>query len=271
MDVYVPNYYGEFSCVASKCVHSCCKDWEIDVDDKSLKRFELNTEVNKHIKDGAIVLTKDERCPFLRKDGLCQMIIDYGEDYLCDICKDHPRFRNFYDDHIEMGLGLCCEEAVRVVLSYEGKFKLVNINDANDCLYIPEEFEFFLNRSTGINERLNALFVSEMASDERARLYYDLERLDDNWSKNLQLLIDNPVTREERERFISDNALGFEQLAVYFLYRHNYNSEFTVESCNLIADLCVKGLDLYDTVRMYSSEVEYSDTNIETLVYEVFF
>ena len=33
MNVYVPDYYPFFHCIASKCRHTCCAGWEIDVDD----------------------------------------------------------------------------------------------------------------------------------------------------------------------------------------------------------------------------------------------
>ncbi len=38
-----------------------------------------------------------------------------GEGALCAICREHPRFVNLYGDLEERGLGLCCEEAVRLL------------------------------------------------------------------------------------------------------------------------------------------------------------
>ena len=32
-------------------------------------------------------LTENERCPFLDENNLCKLIIEKGEDFLCDICK----------------------------------------------------------------------------------------------------------------------------------------------------------------------------------------
>ena len=40
-----------------------------------------------------------------------------GEDRLCDICREHPRFYNWFGDYTEVGLGLCCEEAERLLFS----------------------------------------------------------------------------------------------------------------------------------------------------------
>ena len=39
-----------------------------------------------------------------------------GEGYLCDICREHPRFYNF-TSVAEVGIGMSCPEAARVILS----------------------------------------------------------------------------------------------------------------------------------------------------------
>ena len=51
---------------------------------------------------------------------------------------------------------------------------------------------------------------------------------------------------------------------IYFLYRHPGNIFFACESVRLIAELCISsGKSLYEVARMYSSEIEYSDVNME--------
>ena len=77
----------------------------------------------------------------------------------------------------------------------------------------------------------------------------------------------------------------FEQLAIYFIFRHladamwdgDYASRvrFMLMSCYIIGALCVCfekkngsiGMDkIVDFVRMYSSEIEYSEENTEILM-----
>ena len=113
--IIVPDYYKKFQCIAGECKHSCCRGWEIDIDRESLARYEQIPDIAKHIDHQGVphFILRGGCCPFLRSDNLCQMIIDYGEDFLCQICTDHPRFRNFWTDRIELGLGLACEEAAR--------------------------------------------------------------------------------------------------------------------------------------------------------------
>ena len=44
---------------------------------------------------------------------------------LCQICTDHPRYRSFFSERTEIGVGLCCEEAARLILTKPEKTTLV--------------------------------------------------------------------------------------------------------------------------------------------------
>jgi lysine-N-methylase len=121
----VPEFYDSFHCIAGKCTDTCCIGWEIDIDDESAKRYakvqgEFGKRLQQNIEDGHFKLIPGDRCPFLREDGLCDMICHLGESSLCDICREHPRFVEVYGDIMEKGIGLCCEEAVRLLLESKG-------------------------------------------------------------------------------------------------------------------------------------------------------
>lgn len=135
MNIYVPDYYPTFRCIASRCRHTCCAGWEIDIDEESLARYgRLTGAFGERVRqgislDGAphFILTEDERCPLLTEDNLCALILREGEGALCQICRDHPRFRNYFSSRIEMGLGLACEEAARVILSWPRPLRLIRL------------------------------------------------------------------------------------------------------------------------------------------------
>jgi hypothetical protein len=61
-----------------------------------------------------------------------------GEGYLCDICREHPRFYN-YTDVAEVGLGMSCPEAARLILSSPDYAVIEEIGeihaDADELLY----------------------------------------------------------------------------------------------------------------------------------------
>lgn len=146
MITLVPEYYSNFKCKTGKCKHSCCIGWEIDIDDESLERFRKMPDVAQQIEyDGMphFRLADGERCPFLQEDGLCEMILKHGEGTLCQICTDHPRFRNFWTDRVETGLGLVCEEATRLILTWDKPFKLVKIAGGEEA-ELPEDEKYLL-------------------------------------------------------------------------------------------------------------------------------
>lgn len=148
MKVITPSYYSQFRCIAGACRHTCCEGWEVDIDEESLLRYRTMSDIAPQIdeSDGAphFRLSGNERCSFLNKDNLCELILRHGEDILCQICRDHPRFRSFWSDRTEVGLGLVCEEAGRLTLSQEKPMELVALSDdgANDPL--PEDEAWLL-------------------------------------------------------------------------------------------------------------------------------
>ena len=138
MKIFTPNYYNDFKCIADKCRHNCCIGWEIDIDDETLEIYKntkgkfskkLNDGINFNDECSCFKLDGKGRCAFLNKDNLCEIILNLGEDSLCQICADHPRFRNFYENATEIGLGLCCEEAGRIILGQDIPFSLVLHSD----------------------------------------------------------------------------------------------------------------------------------------------
>ena len=70
---------------------------------------------------------KGERCPFLNEENLCELICRLGEKSLCEICKEHPRFYAWMGEWKEAGLGLCCEEAVRLLLENQEKLEFETV------------------------------------------------------------------------------------------------------------------------------------------------
>ena len=138
MKLIAPEYYTKFHCIADKCRHSCCVGWEIAIDPDKLVYYrsiegEFGARLQKGIAEAddaaQFILDEEERCPFLNRTGLCDMIMALGEDALCQICRDHPRFRNFYADRTEIGLGLCCEAAGELILSQQEKLTLITLED----------------------------------------------------------------------------------------------------------------------------------------------
>ncbi len=296
MKTIVPNYYKDFKCIADKCKHNCCIGWEINIDDETLTSYDnvkgtlkkqLNDGINRENNVACFKLDGKGRCAFLNEDNLCEIILNLGEKSLCQICNDHPRFRNYYSARTEIGLGLCCEEAGRIILSQKDKFSLVELSDDGfDIESSEDEINFFEYRENIFNkiEENESLLnlcdckIPDKTISQWADIYLSLERLDEHWTI---LLNDLKSTDIDKVTIPEEFDICFQNLLIYFTYRHL--NEFSTEkelmfiylSCEMIKNLCKMHIkkyreltfeDIVNYSRMYSSEIEYSDENIEKLL-----
>ena len=125
MKIRKPAYFDTFRCIAGACSDSCCKEWDVLVDEDSAAFYralpgELGERLRAVLKDedGETVMTIiDRRCPMWRQDGLCDIQAALGHDALCKTCREFPRLTHDYGDFIEYGLELSCPEAARIILS----------------------------------------------------------------------------------------------------------------------------------------------------------
>lgn len=135
----VPYYYDKFFCQASKCQHSCCVGWEIDVDEEKEEYYKsipgaFGERLRRELTEDDKFRLKGERCAFLNNDNLCDIFIALGEDALCETCSEYPRFCIRYGNIMERGLGLSCEEAARLLFLEDVPFSLVEkeVEDFSD-------------------------------------------------------------------------------------------------------------------------------------------
>ena len=288
------------------------------MDEGALARYEsvggelgerLRTCIDREADPPCFVLTPDERCPFLNRNGLCDLITELGEDSLCHICADHPRFRNVLPDRVELGLGLCCEAAARLVLSQTELTEIQELSPAEAARdrYTREEPEINEGLSRwGLRLRENSLHIAQnrgysigaradymvnvlgygrsypdFSYAEWAEILLDTEELDPSRRElfaSLTTLTDSPDKELTREW-----GIPYEKLLCYFLYRYLANEGrsfmewgfitrigFAVLSTILVHAMAratgqtsLEGL--CEIARVYSSEVEYSEENLDYL------
>ena len=146
-----PEYYKKFRCTADKCSDSCCIGWEIDIDSDTEAHYRsisgtFGERLRRNIADGSFVLTPEERCPFLNSTGLCDIYTELGEESLCQICSDHPRYYEWFGSVKECGTGLCCEASADLILSEDHKLAEEKVPD-EDCVEYDEELFRLLLRA----------------------------------------------------------------------------------------------------------------------------
>ena len=238
-------------------------------------------------------MTEEGRCPFLNDEGLCDLIIELGEVCLCQICDDHPRFRSFFSEREEIGIGLCCEAAGRLILGWEAAVRLhVLEDDGEEEALDDDEAELLAirdalisiaqDRSMPVEARLlkmqEWLELPELQLENAGWTSFllGLERLDENWAVLLK-----GCAGLQAGCMLPEWERAFEQLLVYLLYRHLPAAledgdlsgwfGYVMFAWMLVRSLCasVEVLDfeaLVEICRLYSSELEYSDENIAAII-----
>ena len=303
MKIFSPEYYKNFVCIADKCRHSCCIGWEIDVDRSTAKKYEsLNEgyglEIQKSITKRGVPhfkLKKDDRCPHLNEKGLCKIILNLGEGYLCHICREHPRFYNYTSLGKEVGLGLSCEEACRIILSsdnYESFVEIGEIFEDEETVEAPEFdatvhrktiFDILKDRSIPYSQRLQKISEAYGVSpvvipDETWISTLDSLEYLNNSHKAIFACYSSEINDcKELENYL-------ERALAYFIFRHCSNTEdsgefraalgFSLFCEKLLASLCrnTKNFEeICDMARIISEELEYSEDNTEAIKTEFYF
>lgn len=214
MKYHKPSFFDQFKCIGSACTDTCCAGWEIEVDETTAQGYlvekgafgdRLRREIGSEPGEYFFKL-KNNRCPFLNKENLCDIFINLGEDRLCDICREHPRFYNWFGDYTEVGLGLCCEEAERLLFSdskpltfveevtqdeeqdYSDEDEYTDASDllddeSEECEQMLEErkaiFSILQNRKKNIGARLKRLLLQLPYADEMLLLTVPILEWDD--------------------------------------------------------------------------------------------
>ena len=303
MKEYALNYYPNFKCTADKCKHTCCAGWEMCIDEIALQKYRqekssfaptLANGIN--FKKSKFKADKNGRCAFLNGQGLCEIIINLGEQSLCQVCTDHPRFRSFFDDRVELGLGFCCEEATRLILSFEEKISPVLTKDDGKeqtlgfiqksvLEFRQSALNVVQDRQKDVNDRINDLLhlckakINEKDFGKILKAFRSFEKLDNSWAKRLKSLKDKPFEMDTA----SSLSTYCEQFLVNGLYRHLSGAEDTLCARARVVALVLSWWIIkailqneatgknptfelvVDVVRAFSAEVEYSQKNLDKL------
>lgn len=193
----VPDYYNTFRCIADKCSDNCCIGWEIDIDTDTAEYYSSVTgEFGKRLKENISkensFILKNDRCPFLNGENLCDIIISCGEEHLCQICRDHPRYFEWYGNIKEGGIGLSCEEGARLILTDKRWRIAEELVDEDEE---PVDSELFAILMKARDEMFSVIGKEGTISEKLCQLL--------DFADELQFFIDN---RETETRYAHDKG-----------------------------------------------------------------
>lgn len=278
-----PKFYKNFLCKADKCKHSCCKGWEIDIDEETAGKYlamtgELGAEIRQNIGKNEnsyfFKLTEDERCPFLQKNGLCKIILNIGEENICEICTMHPRFFTMLDDVELCGVGLSCEKTCELLLGDE-KDLVFYIEDTEEEVSFSEVLAVIgLNLPNEMQEF--SLAVNAENINKVLEIMAKTEPIDENWSKELSIMQDmDNVELKAKEYLENSDKNILNKIYKYILYRQLERLvDIDIEALINYAQYSILFIILHtmiskelgESVRRWSEQIEYDTDNVDLIL-----
>lgn len=163
--VLVNKSFENFSCIGGNCEESCCKGWNINIDESTYNLYMTASEDKvMNFRDNLIVLPDSERtqyryavirnckglCVFLAEDGFCKIHSRYGSQALSNICNTFPRMVNSFNGAFELSWDTSCPEVVRFLMkSDNNNFELL---DASKFLSGVFSLSYIYNKEQYVNE-----------------------------------------------------------------------------------------------------------------------
>ncbi len=182
MKTSVISFYEQFKCLGGDCPHSCCKGWQIPVDEATYNEYrKIGGAYGRALlfrvwRNNPRVFIKDfDRCPFWNSDRQCQFQAN-GEIHLMPlVCRVFPRDGVVMNDEIEVTMQLSCISVARIFLQNLGRLTFepteeeiaptwAQDNDDPDFLAFLKEdrekiLDFIWEEGTDLSERWAALYA----------------------------------------------------------------------------------------------------------------
>lgn len=250
-----PTYVKNFQCSNRWCSDTCCRGFDIELDDMSVKVYNSITGVLKDLiqkgliqKNGKTYIRSEENCcVFLNANNLCELQIVGGESALCYTCRTYPRFHVMRDNVSFTGLSLSCPTAY---------FLIIDGDESTYPFYSLEDNKIIAEHSALIE---NEYFLI----DEVVELFENLDKREFDF--------DDYFSLSTRKSEIVKNTLSKNEtlnLCRYFYFR--YQEGRTWENISywfiaLTSILMERGIITHNEIYKLAKEVEHSEKNITFL------
>ena len=146
----IPDYYFEFKCIVDQCEDTCCAGWQIGIDETSAQRywkekgpFRRTFRKNINFHDSVFRQQPDGSCAFLREDGLCEMVLQMGEEALCRTCHYYPRHIEEFENEREITLSVSCPEVAKILMNRRMPVHFLHKKDEKEEFYPDYDPIFF--------------------------------------------------------------------------------------------------------------------------------
>ena len=288
-----PTIYHEFQCKADRCEITCCQLWTIDIDEPTAERYHtltgplgesLRQAITIDEEGSHFVFSKEQpMCPLLNEKGLCKVVLELGEEGLCDTCHMHPRFYKYIEDLELCGVGLSCEASVELLAKDCTNRELVFTIEDDDNEFGPDERLKLENVFQLLAFDLEPVLFQYTPSPsgkyykQLLDLYKTTEPIDEAWTTQVNALskdIDQVVTSVKSYVHQQDMSI-FNKVYQYILYRQidmlaDYSLEAIIGYAKdgteyMLMTSAIEGNPLKQIAR-WSQQIEYDEDNVDLLL-----
>ena len=288
-----PTIYHTFQCKADRCENTCCQLWTIDIDETIAERYHtmtgplgesLHQAITVDDEGSHFVFSKEQpMCPLLNEQGLCKVVLELGEEGLCDTCHMHPRFYKYIEDLELCGVGLSCEASVELLAEDTQSDQVIFTIEDDDSEFSPDERLTIQNIFELLALDIDSSYFQYSPNPDvqyyakLLDLYGTTEPIDEEWTVQINTLshdIEKLITAVQS--YIANHDMGlFNKVFQYILYRQiDMLADYSLESIlsyardgveYILITSAIEGSPLKQVAR-WSQQIEYDEDNVELLL-----
>ena len=244
-----PTIYHTFQCKADRCENTCCQLWTIDIDEATAERYHtmtgplgesLRQAITVDDEGSHFVFSKEQpMCPLLNENGLCKVVLELGEEGLCDTCHMHPRFYKYIEDLELCGVGLSCEASVELLAEDTQSDQVIFTIEDDDGEFSPDERLTIQNIFELLAFDIDSSYFQYSPNPDvqyyakLLDLYGTTEPIDEEWTTQINILShDTGKLITAVQSYIANHDMGlFNKVFQYILYRQiDMLADYSLES-----------------------------------------
>lgn len=288
-----PTIYHTFQCKADRCENTCCQLWTIDIDEVTAERYHtmtgplgesLRQAITVDDEGSHFVFSKEQpMCPLLNEQGLCKVVLELGEEGLCDTCHMHPRFYKYIEDLELCGVGLSCEATVELLTEDTQSDQVIFTIEDDQGEFSPDERLTIQNIFELLALDIDSSYFQYSPNPDvqyyakLLNLYGTTEPIDEEWTTQINILShDTGKLITAVQSYIENHDMGlFNKVFQYILYRQidmlaDYSLEAILSYARdgveyILMASALEGLPLKQVAR-WSQQIEYDEDNVDLLL-----
>lgn len=224
------SIYPHFHCLGGECPHSCCKGWQIPVDDETYRRYcDMRGAYGRALrfhtwktKAGRMIQKQLWRCPHWNSDRLCQFQVNGEPELMPIICRVYPRDAVIAAGEMEVTMELSCISMAQTFLEHLGRLRFLETDEDIESIWEMDNDE--------------PAFYAYLKKDREAILDYvwaDGRELADAWQtlyayiyRQHDLIVRDRMD-EAKEILISDDP---DEMGMYYLNRRPTYAFFSMQT-----------------------------------------